>query len=132
MRWRSKGATIERNDHGMEQNPEQEDKIGETLNLLKKIWVFFLIGLVAACFYNEARFPGFRDQPLAGEAYLWKIERVLFFGLLGLGLLTDIVQTRRDREKAFLFLFASLIMGGMSTVVGAYQFRVFDYFLGAP
>ena len=115
----------------MEQNPETENQIEVTLNLLKKIWVFFLIGLVAACFYNEARFPGFRDEPLAGEAFLWKIERVLFFGPLGLGLLTDIVQSRVDREKAFLFLFLSLILGGMSTVVGAYQFRVFDYFLGS-
>ena len=115
----------------MEQNPEAENKIEETLNLLKKIWVFFLMVLVAACFYNEARFPGFRDEPLAGEAFLWKIERVFFFGLLGLGLLTDIVQSRLDREKAFLFLFLSLILGGLSTAVGAYQFQVFDYFLGS-
>ncbi len=114
----------------MEQQPMPEEKIEETLNLLKKIWVFFLIALVAACFYNEAYFPGFRDEPLEDEAFLWKIERVLFFGLLGLGLLTDIVQSRLDREKAFLFLFASLILGGVSTLVGAYQFRVFDYFLG--
>jgi len=116
----------------MEQEPMAQDKIEETLILLKKIWVFFLIGLIAACFYNEARFPGFRDEPLEGEAYLWKIERVLFFALLGLGLLVDIVQSRLDRDKAFLYLFASLILGGVSTLVGAYQFRVFDYFLGAP
>ena len=114
----------------MEQNPETENKVEETLILLKKIWVFFLIGLIAACFYNEAQFPGFRDEPLEGEAFLWKIERVLFFGLLGLGLLVDIVQSRLDREKAFLFLFLSLILGGVSTMVGAFQYRVFDYFLG--
>jgi len=105
-------------------------KIEDTLSLLKKIWVVFLIGLYAACIYNEYRFPGFREEPMEGEEGLWQIQRVLYFGLLGLGLLTDIVQTRIDRNKAFMFLFASLIMGGLSTLVGATQFKVFDFILG--
>ncbi len=93
----------------MENDPVKEPQVEATLILLKKIWVFFLVMLYAVCLYNEYRFPGARAaEPLEGEAILWKIQRVLFFGLMGLGLLADIVQIRIDRSKAFLYLFASL------------------------
>ncbi|CCQ90702.1 membrane hypothetical protein [Nitrospina gracilis 3/211] len=114
----------------MADNEPSIQKIDETLTLLKKIWVVFLIALYAACIYNELRFPGFREEPLKGEENLWNIQRVLYFGLLGLGLLTDIVQTRIDRDKAFMYLFASLLLGGLSTLVGATQFKVFNFILG--
>lgn len=103
----------------------------ETLILLKKIWVFFLVGLYAACLYNEYRFPGMReDEPLEGEAILLKIQRVFFFGLMGLGLLTDIVQIRIDRSKAFLYLFASLILGGLCNLIAMGQMKVLRFLLG--
>ncbi|CAI2719124.1 hypothetical protein [Nitrospina watsonii] len=114
----------------MTDDPSSTRNIEDTLSLLKKVWVVFLLGLYAACIYNELRFPGFREEPLEGEAGLWKIQRVLYFGLLGLGLLTDVVQIRIDRDKAFMYLFASLILGGLSTLIGATQFKVFDSILG--
>ena len=72
---------------------------------------------------NEYHFPGFRDEPLRGEEMFWKVERVLFFGLMAVGFLADIVQLRIDRSKAYLFLFLSLFLGGLSSTFGAYQFR---------
>ena len=102
-----------------------------TLMLLKKIWVAFLAGLYAACLYNEYIFPGVREgEPLAGEAIWLNIERVLFFGLMGLGLLTDIVQIRTDRNKAFLYLFASLILGGLCNLIAMGQMKVLRIFIG--
>ena len=45
----------------MENDPVKEPQVEETLILLKKIWVFFLVGLYAVCLYNEYRFPGARE-----------------------------------------------------------------------
>jgi hypothetical protein len=116
----------------VENDPVKEPQVEETLILLKKIWVFFLVGLYAVCLYNEYRFPGTREggEPLEGEAILWKIERVFFFGLMGLGLLADIVQIRIDRSKAFLFLFASLILGGMCNLIAMGQMKLLNFFTG--
>ncbi len=112
----------------MENDPVKEPQVEATLILLKKIWVFFLVGLYAACLYNEYRFPGMREEePLEGEAILWKIQRVFFFGLMGLGLLTDIVQIRIDRSKAFLYLFASLILGGLCNLIAMGQMKMFRF-----
>ena len=114
----------------MENDPVKEPQVEETLILLKKIWVFFLVVLYAACLYNEYRFPGMRDEPLDGEAILWKIQRVLFFGLMGLGLLADIVQIRIDRSKAFLYLFASLVLGSLCSLIAVWQMKLFNFFIG--
>ncbi len=114
----------------MENGPTHEPQVEETLILLKKIWVFFLMGLYATCIYNEYIFPGMREELLEGEDVLVKIERVLFFGLMGLGLLTDIVQIRIDRNKAFFFLFNSLILGGLCNLLAMGQIKLLHLFGG--
>ncbi len=115
----------------MENDPVKEPQVEATLILLKKIWVFFLVGLYAVCLYNEYRFPGMREEePLEGEAILWKIQRVFFFGMMGLGFLADIVQIRIDRNKAFLYLFASLVLGGMCNLVAMGQMKLLNSFIG--
>jgi len=109
----------------MDNEPTPKLQLEETLMLLKKIWVLFLVGLYTACLYNEYIFPGIREgEPLEGEVIWLNIERVLFFGLMGLGLLTDIVHIRIDRSKAFLFLFASLILGGLCSMIAMGQMKV--------
>ncbi len=115
----------------MENDPVKQPQVEETLILLKKIWVVVLVGIYAACLYSEYRFPGVREgEPLEGEAILLKIQRVLFFGLMGLGFLTDIVQIRIDRSKAFFYLFASLILGGMCSFIAMGQMKVLNFFIG--
>ncbi len=115
----------------MENDPVKEPRVEATLILLKKIWVFFLVGLYAVCLYNEYRFPGVREEePLEGEAILWKIQRVFFFGMMGLGFLADIVQIRIDRSKAFLYLFASLVLGGMCSLIAMGQMKLLNFFIG--
>ena len=49
---------------------------------------------------------------------------------MGLGFLIDLVRMREDRNKAFIFLFLSLILGGFSGGIGAIQYWAFRYFLG--
>jgi hypothetical protein len=103
------------------------DKLSEATILLKKIWVVFLIGLYSASFLNEYHFPGVREKPLDGEKVLWQIQQVIFFGLMFLGLLVDLVEMRIDRKRAFRFMVISLLMGGLSTWVGAFHFKLFSY-----
>lgn len=104
----------------MDQN---NTKIKETLRLLQQVWTLLLIGIYFACFMNEYYFPGFRSKPLDGEDIFWNVQKVLFIGLLGIGFLMDITRMREDRSQAFLFIFLSLLLGGMSGFIGAYQFR---------
>ena len=101
-----------------------QETIAETLILLKRVWVLFLIAVYCMGFINEYKFPGLREEPLEGEAILWNVQRVLFFGLMCVGFLIDAVQMRENRQKAFLFLFLSLILGGLSGWISAIQFQV--------
>ena len=107
-----------------------QEKIAETLTLLKRVWVLFLIAVYFVGFMNEYHFPGMREEPLEGEAILWNAQRVLFFGLMFVGFLIDAVQMREDRQKAFLFLFLSLVLGGFSSWISATQFQVISYLFG--
>ncbi len=105
------------------------DKFSATTILLKKIWVVFLIGLYSASFLNEYHFPGARVEPLDGEEVLWQVQQVLFFGLMFLGLLIDLVEMRADRHKAFRFIILSLVMGGLGNLVGTAHYKMFSRFI---
>jgi hypothetical protein len=107
-----------------------QEKIAETLTLLKSVWALFLIAVYFIGFMNEYHFPGMREEPLEGEAILWNAQRVLFFGLMSVGFLIDVVQMREDRQKAFLFLFLSLVLGGLSNWISAIQFQVLSNLSG--
>lgn len=101
-----------------------QEKLAETLTLLQHVWVLFLIAVYFMGFMDEYHFPGNREEPLEAQAILWNAQRVLFFGLMFVGFLIDLVQMREDRHKAFLFLFLSLILGGASSWVSAIQCKI--------
>jgi hypothetical protein len=107
-----------------------QEKLADTLILLKRVWALFLIAVYFIGFMSEYHFPGIREEPLAGESVLWNAQRVLFFGLMFVGFLIDAVQMREDRQKAFLFLFLSLVLGGLSSWIPAIQFQVISYLSG--
>lgn len=115
----------------MENRSTPDPRLEETLMLLKKIWVVFLVGLYMASLYNEYIFPGFREGELSeGETILLNVQRVIFFGVMALGFLADLVQMRIDRKKAFLFLFASLVLSGLSTPIAMGQMKVLQFIFG--
>ena len=107
-----------------------QDQITETLILLKKIWVLFLFVLLAMGMLTENYFPGERETPEKGEEILWNLQQLFFFGLMSIGFLIDIVQMRGDRNKAFIFLFLSLMLGGLAGMAGAMQYRLLALVLG--
>jgi hypothetical protein len=98
-----------------------QEKLDETLILLQKVWTLFLIAVYFSGFMAEYHFPGNREEPLEKEAILWNAQRILFFGLMFVGFLIDLVQMRGDRNKAFLFLSLSLLLGGFSSWISALQ-----------
>lgn len=101
-----------------------QEKLNETLTLLQQVWTLFLIAIFILGFMDEYHFPGNREEPLEAEAILWNAQKVLFFGLMGVGFLIDLVQLREDRHKAFLFLFLSLVLGGFSSWISALQCKL--------
>jgi hypothetical protein len=107
-----------------------QEEIAETLTLLKRVWVLFLIAVYFVGLMNEYHFPGVREEPLEGESILWNAQRVLFFGLMFVGFLVDVVQMREDRQKAFLFLLLSLVLGSISSWVSAIQFQAISLLFG--
>lgn len=104
-----------------------QGKQEDTLILLKRVWVLFLIAVYFVGLMNEYHFPGMREEPLEGESILWNAQRVLFFGLMFVGFLVDAVQMREDRQKAFLFLLLSLVLGGLASGISAIQLQVISY-----
>ena len=106
------------------------EQTAETLTLLHRVWALFLIAVYVAGFMDEYHFPGNRKEPLEAEAILWNAQRVLFFGLMFVGFLIDLVQMREDRNKAFLFLFLSLILGGFSGWISAIQCKMVTQLFG--
>jgi len=101
-----------------------QEKLEETLTLLQQVWALFLISVYFSGFMAEYHFPGTREEPLEKEAILWNVQRVLFFGLMFVGFLIDLVQLRGDRHKAFLFLSLSLLLGGFSSWISAVQCKI--------
>ena len=112
----------------MEQNAT--NKIKQTEHFMIGIWSFFLIVLYGCSFLIEYHFGNKEEEIVVGKKILDDLQRLFFFALMGLGFLIDLVRMREDRNKAFIFLFLSLILGGFSGGIGAIQYWAFRYFLG--
>ncbi len=103
----------------------EDPKVVDTLIFMKKTWVVFLVGIYIGSFYGAFHAPESGGAAAVdGEEVLRKIQRTLFFALIALSFLIDIVQMRYDRDKAFLFLFLSLAMGGLADLLGPIQYKV--------
>ena len=112
----------------MEQNVT--NKIKQTEHFMIGLWSFFLIVLYGCSFLIEYHFGNKEEEIVVGKKILDDLQRLFFFALMGLGFLIDLVRMREDRNKAFIFLFLSLILGGFSGGIGAIQYWAFRYFLG--
>ena len=107
-----------------------EDPLTQTLILIQKVWALLLIALYFSGFMAEYHFPGVSETVSASEGILRDVEKVLFFGLMAAGLLVDVVRMREDRDKAFIFLFLSLLLGTFSGIVGSLQYQAISLLLG--
>ena len=103
-------------------------QIEETKELLLKIWAVLLLGLYGVGFLHEKMLV---QQTLeASEEILPDIAKLLFFALMFVSFLVDIVEMREDRNKAYRFLLLSLFLGGLSATISATQYHIWLWIFG--
>ena len=102
--------------------------IDQTRKLLRKVWSVLLMGLYGIGFL--------REKMLIQQAEELKIDvlldvaKLFFFALMFVAFLIDIVEMRQDKQKAYLFLFLSLMLGGLSATISAMQYHALSWVLG--
>ena len=103
-------------------------QIEETKELLLKVWAVLLLGLYGVGFLHEKMLV---QQTLeASEEILPDIAKLLFFALMFVSFLVDIVEMREDRNKAYRFLLLSLFLGGLSATISAIQYHTWAWIFG--
>ena len=103
-------------------------QIEETKELLLKIWAVLLLGLYGVGFLHEKMLV--QKTLEASEEILPDIAKLLFFALMFVSFLVDIVKMREDRNKAYRFLLLSLFLGGLSATISAIQYHTWVWILG--
>ena len=58
------------------------------------------------------------------------IAKLLFFALMFVSFLIDIVEMRENKDKAYRFLLLSLILGGLSATFSAMQYHALTSLMG--
>ena len=103
-------------------------QIEETRELLLKIWSVLLLGLYGVGFLYEKILV--QQNLEAAEEILPDIAKLLFFALMFVSFLVDIVEMRADRNKAYRFLLLSLLLGGISATISAMHYHVWAWMFG--
>jgi hypothetical protein len=98
--------------------------------LLRQVWAFMLMGLYGIGVFQERAVTLQAEAAQATEFILPDVAKVLFLGLLFVSFLIDIVEMREDKDKAYQFLFLSLITGGLSAKISAMQYNALAGILG--
>ena len=104
--------------------------LDETKILLRQVWAFMLMGLYGIGVFQERAVTLQAEAAQATESILPDVAKVLFLGLLFVSLLIDLVEMREDKDKAYQFLFLSLIAGGLSATISAMQYHALAGILG--
>ena len=103
------------------------NNVKQTEHFMLMLWVFFLVIIYGCSFLIEFHYQIESTEVAAGEQILNDLKGVFFFALMGMGFLIDLVRMRENKNKAFIFLFLSLLMGSLSGVIGAIQYQAFNY-----
>ena len=104
--------------------------LDETKILLRQVWAFMLMGLYGIGVFQERAVILKVEAVQATESIFPDVAKVLFLGLLFVSLLIDLVEMREDKDKAYQFLFLSLIAGGLSATISAMQYHALVEILG--
>jgi hypothetical protein len=102
----------------------------ETKTLLRQVWAFMLMTLYGIGVFQERALTLQGEAGQVGDSVFPDVAKVLLFGLLFVSFLIDIVEMREDKDKAYQFLFVSLIVGGLSATISAMQYHVLAKILG--
>jgi hypothetical protein len=100
-----------------------EYNLEETKILLRQVWAFMLMALYGIGIFQE-RWVGMQaESAQVAESILPDVAKVIFFGLIFVSFLIDIVEMRENKDKAYQFLFLSLVAGGLSATISAVQYH---------
>ena len=102
--------------------------VDQTRELLLKVWSILLMGLYVVGFLREKMLIQ-QAEALKADV-LPDVAKLFLFALMFVAFLIDIVEMREDKEKAYRFLFLSLILGGFSATISAMQYHVLSWVLG--
>ncbi|MBT3367575.1 MAG: hypothetical protein HN472_14120 [Nitrospina sp.] len=102
----------------------------ETKVLLRQVWTFMLMGLYGTGIFQERWVSLQTDGTQVVESILPDVAKVMFFGLIFVSFLIDIVEMREDKNRAYQFLFLSLLAGGLSAPVSALQYQMITWVAG--
>ena len=102
--------------------------VDQTRELLLKVWSILLMGLYVVGFLREKMLIQ-QAEALKADV-LPDVAKLFLFALMFVAFLIDIVEMREDKEKAYRFLFLSLILGGFSATISAMQYHVLFWVLG--
>ena len=95
-------------------------QVEQTKELLLKVWTVLLMGLYGVGFFREKMLA--QKVVQTTEDVLPDIAKLLFFALMFVSFLIDIVEMRENKDKAYRFLLLSLILGGLSATFSAIQY----------
>jgi hypothetical protein len=104
--------------------------LDQTKILLRQVWTFMLMGLYGIGIFQERAVTLQAEAAQVAESILPDVAKLLFLGLLFASLLIDLVEMREDKDKAYQFLFLSLIAGGLSATISAMQYHALVEILG--
>ena len=102
--------------------------IGQTRELLLKVWSVLLMGLYGVGFLHEKMLAQ-QAEALKADV-LPDVAKLFLFALMFVAFLIDIVEMREDKKKAYRFLLLSLMLGGLSATISAMQYHVLFWVLG--
>ena len=105
-------------------------ELEETKLILRRVWVFMLIALYGIGIFHERSIVLKVATETSTESVLPNMAKVIFFGLLFVSFLMDIVEMREDRNKAYRFLLLSLVVGGASALISAIQYNTLARIFG--
>lgn len=103
-------------------------RVEQTKALLLKVWAVLLMALYGAGVLREKMLA--QNSLEAAEDVLPDIAKLLFFALMFVSFLIDLVEMRENKDKAYRFLLLSLILGGLSATVSAAQYHALVAVLG--
>ena len=103
-------------------------KVEQTKELLLKVWTVLLMGLYGVGFFQEKMLV---EKVIENtKEVLPDIAKLLFFALMFVSFLIDIVEMRENKDKAYRFLLLSLILGGLSATFSAMQYHALTSLMG--
>ncbi len=105
-------------------------QIEETRGLLLKVWTFLLMGMYGVGFLREKMLAQQAEALKASEDILPDVAKLLFFALMFVSFLIDIVEMREDKNKAYRFLVLSLVLGAFSATISAMQYHALAWLFG--